>query len=351
MKYGRSLVEIATEIQRQAQSKQDFIASTKQLAMLEDGKTVAVENIGTFPVADLALTQIGERTGIPAKYLRRMQAEAPRLLASNVNHWFTQTPERRMVRTLDGSLRAFLSDRYMRVDNTDVAEAVLPVLHQTEGLRILSTEVTEHRLYLKASSTLVIGEIKSRRVGDLVEAGVMITNSEVGLGAIRVTPFAHFLVCLNGMTREGGARWNHIGRHADERDDVYALLSDEAKQADDRALLLKVRDTLKAALDPARFQHWLLRVQSTTSNRIEGDVTKAVEALSNKLALTNGEQSSVLKHLIEGGDLSQYGLMNAVTRTAEDAPSYDRASELEAAGAVVLDLRPTEWRELSQQAA
>jgi hypothetical protein len=280
-----------------------------------------------------------------------MQAEAPKLLASNLNHWFTETPERRMVRTLDGSLRAFLSDRYMRVDNTDVAETVLPVLHQTEGLRILSTEVTEHRLYIKASSTLVRGEIKSRRVGDLVEAGVMITNSEVGLGAIRVTPFAHFLVCLNGMTREGGARWNHIGRHADERDDAYALLSDETKQADDRALLLKVRDTLKAALDPARFQQWLLRVQSTTSNRIEGDVTKAVEVLSDKLTLTNGERSSVLTHLIEGGDLSQYGLMNAVTRTAEDAQSYDRASELEAAGAAVLDLRPTEWRELAQQAA
>jgi hypothetical protein len=43
--------------------------------------------------------------------------------------------------------------------------------------------------------------------------------------------------------------------------------------------------------------------------------------------------------------------MSAVTRAAEDAQSYDRASELEAAGAAVLDLRPTEWRELAQQAA
>jgi len=34
----------------------------------------------------------------------------------------------------------------------------------------------------------------------------------------------------------------------------------------------------------------------------------------------------LLRHLIEGGDLSQYGLINAVTRTAEDAKFYDRAS-------------------------
>jgi hypothetical protein len=35
------------------------------------------------------------------------------------------------------------------------------------------------------------------------------------------------------------------------------------------------------------------------------------------------------------------------TRTAEDAKSYDRATELEMAGATVLDLKPTEWRDLA----
>ena len=75
--------------------------------------------------------------------------------------------------------------------------------------------------------------------------------------------------------------------------------------------------------------------------------TKAVEVLSNRLSLTQDEQSSVLRHLIEGGDLSQYGLINAVTRAAEDAKSYDRATELEMAGATVLDLKPTESRDVA----
>ena len=38
------------------------------------------------------------------------------------------------------------------------------------------------------------------------------------------------------------------------------------------------------------------------------------------------------------------------TRTAEDAKSYDRATELEMAGATVLDLKPTEWRDLARAA-
>jgi len=347
MKIGRSLTDLAQEIQRQAESKKDFIANTRQLQMLEDGKTLALESQGEFQVTDLALSQIGERAGIPTKYLRKMQDEAPALLATNVNHWFQQRSESRMIRTLDDHARAFLSNRYMRVDNYDVAETALPVLLNTAGLRIASCEVTEHRLYIKAVTDRIQREVNSRRVGDVVEAGVMISNSEVGLGSVLVTPFAYFLACTNGMVREGGRRWNHIGRYADEKDAVYALLTDETRQADDRALLLKVRDTITAALDESLFTRWVDRLESSTERKLEGDVTKAVEVLSNKLSLNQDEQSSVLRHLIEGGDLSQYGLISAVTRTAEDAKSYDRATELEMAGATVLDLKPTEWRELA----
>ncbi|MDE2165835.1 MAG: DUF932 domain-containing protein [Alphaproteobacteria bacterium] len=351
MKLGRSLTDLATEIDRQAKAKQDYVASTTKLKAVPglDPKAtdLVIEDIGWFPLRDLALTQIGERTGIPTKYLRRMQDEAPELLADNINHWFHETPERRMVRTLDGTVRAFLSDKYQRIDNFDVANVVLPVLHDIPGLRILSTEVTEHRLYIKAATSALTRELKSRRVGDLVEAGVMISNSEVGLGAVTVSPFALFLTCLNGAVREGGKRWNHIGRHAAVTENPYLLISDETKAADDRAQLLMVRDTLKSALNAEMFDRWLDKVQGTTGRRLEGDVGKAVEVLANSLSLTKDEQSSVLRHLIEGGDLSQYGLFNAVTRTAEDSASYDRATELETLGGRVIELNPSEWRELA----
>jgi len=39
-----------------------------------------------------------------------------------------EKPERRMVRTLDGSTRAFLSDRYRPLDNFDLAHEVFHVL-------------------------------------------------------------------------------------------------------------------------------------------------------------------------------------------------------------------------------
>lgn len=46
-------------------------------------------------------------------------------------------------------------------------------------------------------------------------------------------------------------------------------------------------------------------------------------------------------------DLSQYGVINAITRTAEDQESYDRATELETIGYKVIDLSASQWREIN----
>jgi hypothetical protein len=354
MKEGRSLTDLAQEIDRQAKAKQDYIVATPRMEISpthqSEGRMMLSipETPAPKPLRDLALMQIAERTGVPVKYARRMQEEAPDLLATNLNRWFHDKPERRMVRTLDGEVRAFLSDRYARIDNFDVASYVLPVLKDVPGLVIRSTEITENRLYIKATSSAITREVKSKRVGDLAEAGVMISNSEVGLGAVSVTPFMLFLVCTNGMTREGGKRWNHIGRRAEENDSV--VLGDDTRAADDKAQLLVIRDTLKAALDEAVFDRYIAKLEGTTMNMIEGDVAKAVEVLGNHLGFSEAEQSCILRHLAGGGDLSQYGLANAVTRLAEDAADYDRATELETLGARVIDLTRDQWSPIAKAA-
>ena len=51
----------------------------------------------------------------------------------------------------------------------------------------------------------------------------------------------------------------------------------------------------------------------------------------------------MLNHLIQGGDLSKFGLSNAVTRFSQDVESYDRASQLEQLGGEVIALPRSEW--------
>jgi hypothetical protein len=375
MKAGKTLTELALEIERRAGARKDYIVGTNALKM--NTVTVAPAEPGrmqgmpaparleprliltngaesAYPIQPLAHRQIGERLGIPAKYYDRMLAEAPVLLVSNANHWFQQQGEKRMVRTLDGNVRAFLSNRYQRIDNHEVAEVVLPTLMEAgRELAIVSCEVTEKRLYIKATDKSVVAEVKgSRRVGDLVEAGIMITNSEVGLGAVQVTPFLNFLWCLNGcVINKAGMRSTHVGTRLDVDDDIAALLADDTRKVLDRGVLLKVRDTVRALLNAKAHQERIDRMSEQTQQLIVApNPATAIEVLGNDYQLNDGERGSVLRHLIEGGDLSRYGLMNAVTRTATDAPDYDRATELEALGGRILDLPANDWRRIAEAA-
>ena len=50
--------------------------------------------------------------------------------------------------------------------------------------------------------------------------------------------------------------------------------------------------------------------------------------------------------MIEGGDLSAWGVVNAVTAQAHTALTYDRAVDFELAGGQLLDLQPAEWSQV-----
>lgn len=355
MKQGKTLSQLATEIERQEKVKKDYIIAPSKLEMVpqeNDVNLAVINGSATFyPLQQVAHQQLSSILQIPQNYYDRMRQQDPQLLADNVNAWLRRETDKRMVRTLDGQVRAILSDRYQRIDNYDIANAVLPVLSNVPGVRDLSTEITERKMYIKAVTKDLRGTIQSKRsgkVGEIVEGGVMITNSEIGLGSVSVKPYALELWCLNGAVIDRGMRAAHIGARNKIDGDIAELLSDETKRAEDSATMLKVRDVVRAAFDAARFQQWLEKLQASTEKTIQGDPSKTVEVLANDFNLTMTERTSIMRHLIEGGDLSQFGLMNAVTRAAEDVESYDRATELETIGPSLIQLPANEWKRLAE---
>src|ERR1700753_346891 len=124
MKTGRTLQQLASEIERQQASKQDYVAPVSRLRVDEEANLYLplgkAENDNTIlGINELAHRQLGQHVGIPAQYYDKLRSEAPLLFASNVNHWLAKAPpeESRMVRTLDGRVRALLSDRYRPLEN------------------------------------------------------------------------------------------------------------------------------------------------------------------------------------------------------------------------------------------
>lgn len=353
MRQGRPLPEVLTELQRQSRAKQDYIGPAEAFRLREDGRTFEIGRAATggreaFGTTDLFHRQVGAALGIPAKYYDQMRKEKPGLLADNVNAWFSDKGSSYMVRSMDyGSgrvARALLSDRYRRIDNLEVASAVLPLFAGQEGMEVISCEVTESRLYLK----VVNHRLEMACVGDRVQAGVAVSNSEVGLGAVSVQPLVYTLACTNGMVVNSmGERRTHVGRAVKAVEDSFFPYSDEAMQAEDKAFMLKLRDAALAAIEETRFARIVGRLEESANAKITGRVQDVIELTGRTYSLSQPEQDSIMDYLIRGGDLSLYGLSNAITRTSQDAESYDRATALEGIGWQVATMEPAVWKEIN----
>lgn len=353
MKTMYDIRELAAKVHEVQHAKTDYLATPSaqlRAGVGEDGAVSMSLLKGPDDPVQLSITehahnQIASKLDIPRRYYHRVREQAPALLAQNVNHWLAQDGDRRMVRTVAGTMRAYLSDRYQRIENEQILEMAMPVLAEIPDVQIVSTALTETNMYIKAVAPRLTGEV---RKGDAVQAGVILRNSEVGSGAIVIEPFVYRLVCLNGMTaKDSRFRRNHVGARISDDDLTNSMLSDEAIAADDNALLLRFRDVLRGTVTQEFLDACIGKLRDATERKIEGDVPKAVEVLSQKVGLGKHEGSGVLKYLISGADLSQYGLIQAVTRFSQDVANYDRASELETIGGNILELPSSSWREIA----
>lgn len=352
MKTGMTLTELAQEIERQSKAKEDFIAPTNTIEFVKDqvveDTRLKLSGHGEFPIVDPAHEQFASRLDIPRKYYDRMRIEAPDLFRSNVNHWLSESNDRRMLRTMDGNVRSFLSDRYRPLDYDEMAEAVLPIIGEM-NCTVMSAEITPKRLYLKVVAMQI--EAKVSNVGDVVNAGIVISNSEVGCGSVRIEPFIYTLKCKNGMiANDSRLRKFHVGKGMGDSGNVEEFYRTETRLAEDRAFWLKARDVVRGSLTEDVFGRIVSQMSESTRDKIEGDPVKAVEVVQKKFGFHDFERVSVLRHLIEGGDLSRYGLLNAVTRTAEDLSEYERATDFERTGGDILELSKNDWKEIAQAA-
>lgn len=356
MKEGLSLQEMAAEIERQSKLKEDYLVDTRNLWMEPFDAQVCLhmkdngaEVVEPLEVGQIAHRQLGTHLKIPAAYYDRMLSAYPELLAQNVNAWFQREPATRMIRTMAGTARAFLSNRYRRIDNLEIAQAVLPILGEMQGVHFESCQITDSRMYLKVVNTRLQAEVTP---GDIVQAGIIVSNSEVGQGSVNVQPLVYRLVCSNGMVvNDAQTRRNHVGR-VNGAAENFLLYSDETLAADDHAFLLKLQDTVRAAVDEARFSQVIGLMQSAKQAAIEAkDIPGVVRLASREFHITDEESAGVLQHLIEGRDLTLYGLSNAITRHSQDVESYDRATELESIGYNVLSMPARQWNRINQMAA
>lgn len=356
MKKGITINELAVEISRQKEAMADYIIEPSKLFMdtSEDAPKLRVfdsegkDRINPLDIGIYAHRQIASYLNIPQAYYDLMMDKNPDLLGVNVNDWLYRTDDRRMLRTLDGEARAFLSERYKRIDNYDIAQATLPIIMEIPDVQFLSCNLTPGKMYIKAINPRLMDNVVP---GDTVQAGIIISNSEVGLGAVNIQPLIYRLVCENGMViNDAVTRKTHLGPTISEENIFY--YSKETVEADDKAFILKIQDTVRAAVDEAKFRTVVGQMREAKEAHMNtANVPEFVRLTSRTFGITEAEEKGVLQHLIEGKDLSLYGLSNAVTRFSQDVDSYDRATDLEGIGYKILTMPKKQWNRINSMAA
>lgn len=346
MKQGKTLNELAREVQRQSATKIDRLYSCEELNFGLEGDTPVlwIRDCEAQSLADTAHKQVGAHLNIPVKYYDKMLRNAPQLLIENLNYWFWRDPSRHVIRMLDGRVRAFLSQNYKRIDNDDILAAVAPILGELGELSAKSFELTESRMYIKVVTKKLTREVAP---GDIVQAGVCITNSEVGLGGFNAHPLIYRLVCSNGMVVEDmRIRAIHRGPRLSTAED-YSIYQPETIFTENKSIVMKAVDMVRAALDEKRFEAIVGTMRQTREVRMNiGQIPDVVENTAKEYQINDEEKKNILEHLIEDGDFSLYGLSCAVTRTSQDVQNYDRATKLESIGWKILNITPKKWNEL-----
>lgn len=275
---------------------------------------------------DLAFSQLCTKLGVPTAYVRELPAK---LQAANLNYALATHQESAMLRLAGDHIRAIVSERYTAVDDDVLLELVAESLDKA-GLKnaamVRSTAVgtqTLMRITLPSEGIAV-------KKDDVIEYGIDLGNSELGLRSVHITPVTYRLVCTNGARawqREGCSRFRHIGDPMRLRE----LLRDAipAALAEARGDLVRWKRAVDRYIDDA-----LEEIEGLRAFGIAGtDARDVTRALATDLAVLPSKSTSFddIAAAVSHRRASVFEVANAITAAARDRGTAARLT-LEEAG-------------------
>ncbi|MBE5453530.1 hypothetical protein E3G52_000394 [Mycobacteroides abscessus] len=316
---------------------------------------------GTYRMTDRSDSQLGDTLEIPTRYVRKLRAQHTELLDTNVNELArVASPGKKvLVRMLSGSdpmypgthgiVRAVLSDRYGIRDNLDTVLALLDGM-RSAGLgaqHIRGADLSDERLYLRVTAPelevvapKLLEGYRSPWAGTahggeaantlpVVYAGMLVTNSETGGGALTITPELRIKICDNGLVINADSmRKIHLGR---KLDDGKVTWSADTIDAANDLIKKQVRDAVASYMTVDYVKGAIEKLEETSSTPLT-DPAKVIEVVAKKLSFSQDESRGILDHFIKGGQMTAGGVMQAVTSYAQLVEDVDRSNEFAATG-------------------
>jgi len=371
------LLELVDALQKENLQKRDIVLPAKCITMV-NGKIIVTNNadsealkkilnecgighseldngikIMELECLDVMHTHLMDKLSIPARYYNRMLSiEDKKLLDTNVTYWLQESSSNHLLRCFidkeekSGYARALLSDRFKVIDNYDILLTALSAIKES-GLNIqidttdqrgqVGCDLTEKSMYLRFVCPDV--QIDSpellkiyrpdglpNEVGNGIISGFVIKNSEVGMGQFSISPRAKILACKNGMvnTKDDFSK-THLGAKMTEYSSIE--WSENTKQKNLELIMAQITDAIKTYTS----QEYL---GNTVAHFIEKNKPlehplDCVKAVTNSLSMSEEKANDILNFFIKSGDMSAFGVTQAITLYAHTKANADEQYDLE----------------------
>lgn len=366
-----SLQDVVTELQRQIEARVDFVADTRdmRIAVGEKGDLRLAPSNGNLAdflpkdgvsILDQALNQFGQKApvsgGIPVKFLRHAAKEHPVRTADFLTGIMHDSPDRRLVRLLDGQCRAFLSDSYKVIDNYDVAKVALETCQRVGG-RVLEASITDGGMRLKMISPEIwdviervrtelpsqvwyagglgsqeyLSKVSANTRGDLPMRGgaetvwpiATVGNSETGHGRFFLRAGILQAICFNLATVEDTFSHVHLGSQME-----VGLFTRSTMEKEADLIYCQFRDAFTVMFTQDSFKALVARVKDSANTEIQSP-SKAIElTVKASDVLSDEDVSTLVDYFTQEPGNSLYSLGQAVARFAQDLDA-DKAGDVE----------------------
>jgi hypothetical protein len=317
------------------------------------------QDIAGIRFSQRARTQLFGHLGIPVRYANRQGHDGNGdLVWQHADALLDRKRGSCLLRILDGEVKAILSSRYRILDSWKMFEHTLQIIDQS-GAEIMEAKLLDGGFELTACRKDMVQNVNNYlaerpdnshlvdrpdRDGGIEQdahyAMMTIQNRESGDGTARIGVAILRGACLNTLIlRQPILSLRHVG--SDMSLDRAADLIISAKTRDLIAVaeMSKIQDAVTRVFDPDSFATIMHQLAATKTSVIpDGREREACQAVLQASGLSGGNVDQLLKKLLGSRDLSQFGLIQAVTAMAHDCDDDEQALGFQQAGGVLLEV-------------
>jgi hypothetical protein len=361
--------ELKNKLKAERKLKVDYVVDSNKIETRYDVDTNTIKlrirdgkmDNQWFNMNEWMHTQVADKSHIwKQQYDWLMENGHQELLTKNINELINhdeiinKEKKNRIIRTMGDTARALVYDGYKAIDNSDMFEYFIDIIKTLNqgGLDIVidKCEVTQRKIYMRAVSNkltdTIFGEVKrdvdgkivkdGLKVGDIINGGIQISNSEVGDGSYCVEPFIMVLKCSNGLISNKAVRRRHLGPKQKEQEIRWSELT---RELHDKVLWSELNDLVFDTFKPEVFREWVDSINQVASEPISKPVETVNVLVKSYKQFRKEANEALLTRFAEYG-FTRWGLTQAVTDYAKSEKSFDNRVELERIGNEILLKKP-----------